>query len=142
MRHGDVSLWRRGGSGWTAEVIARSVHPCRVMPAPGGLLLADLGSFLPEDHDRGGVFAIDWPAEGANVSPRRLAAGLSRTVEAHAFDADEDGREDLVVAEFGWLSTGGLRLLLADGKPLPYPAGVRPAEGGPAAIRTPGAPPR
>lgn len=127
MRHGDVSLWRRGGSGWTAEVIARSSHPCRVMPAPGGLLLADLGSFLPEDHDRGGVFAIDRPAEGENVSPRRLAAGLSRTVEAHAFDANEDGQEDLVVAEFGWLSTGGLRLLLADGKPLPYPAGVRPA---------------
>lgn len=155
MRHGDVSRWRRGPDGWSMETIARSPHPCRVIavttaaaateaaprgPGPlpaGGLLLADLGSFLPEDHDRGGVFAIDVAAGDALPAadratpppPRPLVQKLSRTVEAHAFDADDDGHDDLLVAEFGWLSTGALRLLLSGPGAVPEEAagGVRPA---------------
>lgn len=127
MRHGEITRWKSVPDGWTADVVARVDHPCRLVPwprAPGGanadvrsdagtgFLLADLGSFLPEDHDRGGVFALDAAAGG---SPRRLVGGLSRVVEAVPGDFDGDGRDDLVVAEFGWLSTGGLRLLLTGG---------------------------
>ncbi|MFM8890695.1 MAG: FG-GAP repeat domain-containing protein [Planctomycetia bacterium] len=141
MRHGEVARWRRGPDGWSTDVLARVDHPCRLTvqrraaadaesgspaEARSAYLLADLGSFLPEDHDRGGVFAVSGES---GDEPRRLVAGLSRVVEAIANDFDGDGRDDLLVAEFGWLSTGGLRLLLSGGERVRVrgPAGLTPA---------------
>jgi hypothetical protein len=124
MRHGDIRRWQAGPAGLSSRVVAQSGHPCRIMPA-GGLagdaadryLLADLGSFLPEDHARGGVFDLDVgprasTADGPRAAPRRLVGRMSRVVEARPHDFDGDGRDDLLVAEFGWLATGSLRVFL------------------------------
>ena len=155
MRHGEIRRWQAGAAGLSSHVVTRSAHPCRIVPAgghaddAGRYLLADLGSFLPEDHARGGVFTMnvgphdathdgtgDGTGDGprAGDAPRRLVGGLSRVVEARPHDFDCDGRDDLLVAEFGWLATGSLRVLLADAKAAgTAPAGtvaptVKPAE--------------
>jgi len=124
MRHGEVRRWQAGPAGLSSRVVVQSGHPCRIVPA-GGLaenaegryLLADLGSFLPEDHARGGVFDVDVgprasTGDGPLAPPRRLVGRVSRVVEARPHDFDGDGRDDLLVAEFGWLATGSLRVFL------------------------------
>jgi len=126
MRSGEIRRWTLSATGATHRVLARLAHPCRVSPLrPGGgtdridaWVVGELGSFLPEDHDHGGVYRL-WPSGGGpqagqagdveGLAPLRL--GLGRVVEAVPFDYDGDGRRDLIVAEFGWRTTGALRIL-------------------------------
>ena len=78
-------------------------------------VVADLGSFLPEDHDRGQVTWITRSDTGKFGEPTELASGLGRVADAQAGDFDNDGVLDLVVAEFGWLTTGRILLLKGTG---------------------------
>ncbi len=101
-------------------------HPCHVEPCDldgDGLrefVVADLGSFDPDDHDRGRVL-WDPLKPGRNRKPSVLAAGLGRIADVRPADFDNDGDSDLVVAEFGWQQTGGIHLLwntgVAEGVP-------------------------
>ena len=103
------------------------------------LVIADLGSFLPEDHDRGRVIWIpnvfrggsdDIKTISAKAGQRRSEAGslsridenartilanVGRVADVRAADFDGDGDEDLVVAEFGWHRTGGIHMMWNDG---------------------------
>lgn len=75
------------------------------------LLVTELGSFLPEDHDRG---KLVWIPDGASAEPREpvvLLAGIGRVADVNVADMNGDDVPDLVVAEFGWHKTGGLHLL-------------------------------
>lgn len=76
------------------------------------LLVAELGSFLPEDHNRGTVrFIPDWQ----DNQPRQAVSLLNdvgRIADLQVADFNEDGRPDIVAAEFGWHSTGGVHVLL------------------------------
>lgn len=111
MRSGTVWRWRFTAAGVAADVVARAEHPCRLVPwpaeGPDAYLLADLGSYLPQDHDAGRVVAVDL----ATGTQRVLAAGLGRVVEAQPLGGASHGGDDIVVAEFGWRQTGSLRLL-------------------------------
>lgn len=125
MRSGEIRRWQLTAAGAEGQVIARLSHPCRAAPAKGaaeGFFVGDLGSFLPEDHTAGGVFFVSDKgrhgdgAQPAEQSPVALRRGLGRVIGAVPFDFDGDGRLDLLVAEFGWRASGGLRVLLGAGE--------------------------
>ena len=84
-------------------------------PAAGGivdmhisaerLLMTSIGSFSPTDQATGAV--LEMPLDNSASSPSTIIEGLQRPVQLLAADLNNDGREDLVIPEFGkW--TGGL----------------------------------
>ena len=80
------------------------------------LVVAELGSFKPEDHNRGKVIWL--PDVDANQPTQPgivIASGLGRVADVQPADFDADGDIDLVVAEFGWHKTGRILLLRNEG---------------------------
>ena len=77
-------------------------------------LVGELGSFLPQDHNRGQVVWIRQDAQGRWIS-RVLASELGRVAHAVDGDFDGDGDRDVLVAEFGWFKTGKIFLLKRTG---------------------------
>jgi hypothetical protein len=102
--------------GFALKRIADVPHPARVeqvdLDRDGlqDLLVADLGSFLPADHNNGAVVWLRQEKNGAFTAVR-LAEGLARTADARAADFDDDGDLDVIVAVFGWRKTGSIVLL-------------------------------
>ncbi len=73
------------------------------------LLVAELGSFLPADHDEGKVIWLRQNADRPGTfEPTVLLEGLGRVASIEVGDLNGDGRDDLLVAEFGWQSTGSV----------------------------------
>ncbi len=98
------------------KTVAIGANICRVFQCDwdrDGLqdyLIGELGTFPVGDHDKGQVSLLLGNPDGS-VEAVVLADKLGRVVEAKPFDYDEDGDTDVLVAEFGWRKTGGLKLL-------------------------------
>lgn len=78
------------------------------------LVAADLGSPLPADHDRGKILWI--PDYRSGAKPQSVLEGVGRVADVRPGDFDGDGDPDLVAAEFGWHTTGGVHLIWNEGR--------------------------
>jgi hypothetical protein len=77
------------------------------------LVITDLGSYLPEDHQKGGVVWVP-DYQSGSAEPQHVLEHVGRVSDIRVLDIDEDGDQDLLVAEFGWHKTGGIHLLVND----------------------------
>ena len=122
MRAGLVGRVRLRETGTGIEILARVPHPAHVEPtdldADGrrDFVVADLGSFEPADHDRGRVVWLRQAVPEAPCDVVPLVEGLGRVADVQPADVDGDGDLDLIVAEFGWRSTGHIQLLEQTGR--------------------------
>ena len=116
MRLGTVYGLDVGSNRIVRSVQGRVGHPCHAEPCDLNgdgnldLMVADLGSFDPDDHGRGRVLWLRGDALG-NWTAESLVEGLGRVADVRPVDIDNDNDLDLVVAEFGWHSTGGILVL-------------------------------
>jgi hypothetical protein len=94
-------------------------HICRTDFDGDGIsdyLACDLGSFLPEDHNRGRVVWLRPQADDmTSFDQISILEDVGRVADAQVADFDGDGDPDIVAAVFGWHSTGGILLLRQTG---------------------------
>jgi hypothetical protein len=115
MRSGPV-LVGLAKDAFALKSIASIGHPSHIEPVDFDrdglldLLVPDLGSFQPADHQNGRLFWLRRLPTGA-YEPVILAKGLGRAADARTADFDDDGDLDVVLGVFGWRRTGSLMLL-------------------------------
>jgi FG-GAP-like repeat len=115
MRQGVVFSGHPEKAGSALSVVASIPHPAHVtftdVDQDGimDLLVADLGTFFPEDHNLGAVVWLRGLA-GGKFSAFWLD-GWPRVADVEAADFNGDGKNDLVVAAFGWRKTGLIAIL-------------------------------
>ncbi len=75
------------------------------------LIVADLGEFLAADSELGRVVWLRKRADDEGYEEVTLKDGLGRVADVKSTDFDGDGDVDILVAEFGWRTSGRILLL-------------------------------
>ncbi len=116
MRRGELLRLKRGKQNIWEPKFQGLRNPCHFescdLDGDGvrDALVADLGSYKPEEHAYGRVLWLRGKREGgAEVS--ELMKDIGRIADVRPADFNSDGKLDLVVAEFGMLKTGSVWLL-------------------------------
>ena len=112
---GAMSLLSAGGdTTWSSKVAANPVvfTACQLDSDEGfELICCDLGSFQPEDHDRGKLILLPDGTDGDGTGAVILMDNVGRVSDVVVEDFDGDDKPDIMVAEFGWHKTGGIHFL-------------------------------
>jgi hypothetical protein len=115
MREGLVFTGHPEKAGSALSIVASIPHPAHVtltdLDNDGipDLLVADLGTFFPEDHDKGA--AIWLRGLGHGKFSAFWLDGWPRVADVEAADFNGDGKNDLAVAAFGHHTTGKIAIL-------------------------------
>jgi quinoprotein glucose dehydrogenase len=115
MRQGLVFTGHPDKAGSALSVVASIPHPSHVTVTDVDkdgvldLLVADLGTFFPEDHNKGA--AIWLRGLGRGKYSAFWLDGWPRIASIDAADFNGDGKVDLAVAAFGWRKTGSVAIL-------------------------------
>ena len=115
MRQGLVFTGHPEKAGSALSIVASIPHPAHVTLADvdddgiQDLLVADLGTFFPEDHNKGAVIWLRGLGRG-KFSAFWLD-GWPRVADVEAADFNGDGKTDLAVAAFGFRKTGQIAIL-------------------------------
>ncbi len=81
------------------------------------LVVADIGEFDANDSDLGRVMWLRRESDARETYKSEVILdGLSRVSDVRPGDFDGDGDLDLLVAEFGWRTTGSILLLFNEGR--------------------------
>ncbi len=75
------------------------------------LVVADLGEFLAADSELGRVVWLRKRSDREGYDEVTLKDGLGRVADVKSADFDGDGDIDILVAEFGWRTSGRILLL-------------------------------
>lgn len=116
MQYGQIVAMDPNDADAAPQILARLEHPAHLQlcslsdDGSTELLVADLGGYKPADHDRGRVVLLKRAVGASEFEEIVLVSGLGRVADVRATDVDQDGRQDFIVAEFGWHDTGGIWL--------------------------------
>jgi hypothetical protein len=123
MRRGEVATLDLRSPLRSCRILAKLDNPCHLEACDLNgdlavdLVVADLGSSMAVDHDRGRVLWLKPEGDSGGFREVVLASGLGRVCDVRPADFDGDGDLDLLVAEFGHYRTGGIHLLRNEASP-------------------------
>jgi hypothetical protein len=114
MRQGLVFAGPPGAAG-KLSIVASIPNPAHVAWADvdrdgvQDLLVGDLGEFFPADHAKGSVIWLRGLGNGKFGA--LWLDGWPRVADVETADFNNDGKNDLAVAAFGWHNTGRISIL-------------------------------
>lgn len=83
------------------QTLGLNVKPVAMLERNEGLWVTSIGDFLPTEAKRGKVVFLKRAGDDY-VFPKVVLTNLHRAVDTQIADLNADGREDLIVSQFGW----------------------------------------